>query len=137
MKPHNNIGCFAHGKATLAAAITSTLVDKGSPTSIIYDDIPCAEYEPVPLPRKPRRSAASLLAATAMLAGLLGIGGGRSSAMERNDPNREKTPQDLERMAAAQRKRDRKAARCRADITPNDQCEGLATKADLRNTNDE
>lgn len=68
-----------------------------------------------PAPKPPRRKSAlmGILAATAMLAGSygFGMGGGRSSAMERNDPNREKTPEDLERMAAAQRKRDRKAAR--------------------------
>lgn len=53
-----------------------------------------------------------LLAMTAMLAGSFGMGyGGRSSSAERHDPDREKTPEDLERMAAAQRKRDRKAAR--------------------------
>jgi len=52
-----------------------------------------------------------LLAMTAMMAGSFGMGGGRSSSAERHDPDREKTPEDLERMAAAQRKRERKAAR--------------------------
>lgn len=71
--------------------------------------------------QKPRSSSMiGLLAMTAMLAGSLGIGGGRSSAMERNDPNREKTPEDLERMETAQRKRDRKAAR---KGLPNDKIE--------------
>jgi hypothetical protein len=42
---------------------------------------------------------------------MYGMGGGRSAAAERNDPNREKTPEDLARIAAAQRKRERKAKR--------------------------
>jgi len=69
--------------------------------------------QPPPPIWKPRKSMAGLLAMTAMLAGcgMYGMGGGRSSAAERNDPDRPKTPQDLERMAAAQLKRERKAAR--------------------------
>ena len=65
----------------------------------------------------PKRRSGSgmmgLMAATAMLAGAFGfgMGGGRSSYAERHDPDREKTPEDLERMAAAQRKRDQRAAR--------------------------
>lgn len=50
-----------------------------------------------------------LLALTA-LAMMPGMGGGPLAADIRNDPDREKTPEDLERIAAAQRKRERKAA---------------------------
>ena len=68
-----------------------------------------------PAPKPPRRRSPlvmGLIAGAACLAGgLPGFGGGPLAADIRNDPNREKTPEDLERMAAAQRKRDRKAAR--------------------------
>lgn len=67
-----------------------------------------------PAPKPPRRRSAlmGLIAGAACLAGgLPGFGGGPLAADIRNDPNREKTPEDLESMAAAQRKRDRKAAR--------------------------
>jgi hypothetical protein len=100
MKPHVNIGIIGHmdhGKTTLTAAITSALANAQG-------------AEPAP-PRKPRGSAAGVLAMAALLAGSLGVGGGQLAADVRHDPRREKTPQDLERMAAAQRKRDRKAAR--------------------------
>lgn len=74
---------------------------------------PPQEDAPPPPTRKPRKSMVGLLAMTAMLAGcgMYGMGGGRSSAAERNDPDRLKTPQDLARLAAAQLKRERKAAR--------------------------
>jgi hypothetical protein len=115
MKPHINIGVIGHidhGKTTLTAAITSTLVSEPEKKDFAIDP-PLQEDEP-PLPaRKPRGSMAGLLAMTAMLAGcgMYGMGGGRSSAAERNDPDRPKTPQDLERLVAAQLKRERKAAR--------------------------
>jgi hypothetical protein len=65
-----------------------------------------------PKPQRRKSTLAGVLAVTAMLGGPFFFGGGgRSAAMDRNDPNREKTPDDLERMSAAQRKRDRKAAR--------------------------
>lgn len=72
------------------------------------------DFVDAPAPKPPRRQSAmmGLIAGAACLAGgLPGFGGGPSGADIRNDPSREKTPQDLERMAAAQRKRDRKAAR--------------------------
>jgi hypothetical protein len=54
----------------------------------------------------------TILAVTAMLAGAFGLpGGGPSAASIRHDPRRPKTPDDMERIAAVQRKRDRKAAR--------------------------
>jgi hypothetical protein len=51
-----------------------------------------------------------MLAMTSMIAaaGLYGSYGGTSSAAVRNDPNREKTENDLKHIAAAQRKRERK-----------------------------
>lgn len=59
-------------------------------------------------------SGGGMLALLAM-SGMIGMGlprmrGSRSARAERNDPDREKTPADLERLAAAQRKRERKAA---------------------------
>jgi len=56
-------------------------------------------------------SAMKLLALTTMFGGFGGLGGGRSASAERHDPDREKTPKDLERMKAAQDKRDKRAAR--------------------------
>ena len=63
--------------------------------------------------RKRGFGAMGLMAMTSLLAAScgFGIGGGRSAYSERNDPDRPKTPEDLKRMEAAQRKRDRKAAR--------------------------
>ena len=53
-----------------------------------------------------------LLAMSIMAGACAGLPGWRpSSADVRHDPNRPKTPEDMERMAAAQKKRDRKAAR--------------------------
>jgi hypothetical protein len=68
----------------------------------------------LPMPRRQSKSVMGLLAMTSMLAacGMYGMGGGgRSSYAERHDLDRPKNPEDMERMAAAQRKRDRKAAR--------------------------
>jgi len=56
--------------------------------------------------------AMSLIAAMPFMGG-----GGSSAAAVRNDPEREKTQRDLERIAAAQRKRERKAARRNAQNT--------------------
>ena len=51
-----------------------------------------------------------LMAITALVAGCtLGFGGGPSGADIRHDPDREKTDEDLKRLDAAQRKRERKA----------------------------
>lgn len=62
-------------------------------------------------PRKPFKAGA-LLAMAALIGGGFCLNrGGPSAASIRNDPKRPKTDADLERMEAAQRKRDRKAAR--------------------------
>ncbi len=118
MKKHINIGMMGHinhGKTTLTAAITSTLAS--IPSSSFKDEpekgitippIPDQEYQPAP---KRRSSLMGLMAMTALVAGSFGGYGGHSSYAERHDPNRPKTPEDLDRMEAAQRKRDRKAAR--------------------------
>ena len=64
-------------------------------------------------PRKPFKEGA-LLAMAAMIGGNFCLNlGGPSAKSIRNDPQRPKTDSDLERMEAAQRKRDRKAARKR------------------------
>ena len=89
------------------------------------------EYE-APAPPPPRRSTkvGTILAMTAMLAGGFGFGlpcGGPSAASIRHDPRRPKTAADLERMEAAQRKRDRKAAR---KGPPNDPNPATGTKDD-------
>ena len=72
------------------------------------------EYEAPepPLVRRSRLPALAFIAGAMAMAGTFGLpGGGPSAASIRHDPRRPKTPKDLERMAAAQRKRDRKAAR--------------------------
>lgn len=67
--------------------------------------------------RRSRFRAAGLLAMTAMLAGSFSFGGGRSSYAERHDPNRPKTPEDLERMEAARLRREKKAVKRKAQNT--------------------
>lgn len=98
--------------------LTSKLLPDGYEKRVCVDEL--SEWMRVDLvnapdPKPPRRRSAmmmGLIAGAACLAGgLPGFGGGPLAADIRNDPNREKTPEDLERMAAAQRKRDRKAAR--------------------------
>lgn len=70
-----------------------------------------ALYQPDP-PRPAKSKMAGLMAMTALAAGACGWGyGGHSSYATRNDPDRQKTPEDLERMTAAQSKRERKAAK--------------------------
>jgi hypothetical protein len=67
----------------------------------------------VPLRRR-TPSAIGLIALTAMLAGAgmyLPGGGGPSGQSIRNDPDREKTPEDLRKLEAARLKRERKAAK--------------------------
>ena len=55
--------------------------------------------------------------AMSALAMMSGMSGRRLAAKIRNDPGREKTPYDLERIAAAQNKQERKAAlRCQYNI---------------------
>lgn len=68
-----------------------------------------------PTQKHPSKSALGL---TAMLASLgvhpgMPRGGGPSAASIRNDPKREKTPEDLRRMEAARKKFNEKAARRR------------------------
>lgn len=66
------------------------------------------EYHLDPPPLYPRsKSVSRLLATTALLASGFGYGG-HSSYAERHDPDRKKTVEDLEKMAKAQLKRDRK-----------------------------
>lgn len=64
--------------------------------------------------RRPRVGAAGLLAMSALIAGSFGFNGGRSSYAERHDPHRPKTTEDLERMEAARLRRERKAAKRKA-----------------------
>ena len=65
-----------------------------------------------PLVRRSRLPALAFIAGAMAMAGTFDLpGGGPSAASIRHDPRRPKTPDDLERMEAAQRKRDRKAAR--------------------------
>ena len=67
----------------------------------------------VPLRRR-TPSAIGLMTLTAMLAGAamyLPGGGGPSGQSIRNDPDREKTPDDLRKLEAARLKRERKAAK--------------------------
>lgn len=129
MKPHiniGNIGHIDHGKTTLTAAICSALgatLKQPEPVMVCppSDDLrglaienTAMEYTPAPVivdPPPHRRSPVMAMMALTALAMMPGMGGGPLAADIRNDPNREKTPEDLERMAAAQRKRDRKAAR--------------------------
>ena len=59
--------------------------------------------------------SAALLLGVAM-SGLPLFGFGRSSQVERYDPDRPKTADDLEALAAAQEKRDRRAAKRERDI---------------------
>ena len=75
-------------------------------------------------PSRRRKSSAmmGLLSMTAMMGVAFGMGGGGySSSAERHCPDREKTPEDLERIAAAQRKRDKKAARRNSHQNTKDQ----------------
>lgn len=61
-----------------------------------------------------KSSLASIVALTALAAGVDafgGLGSGPSGQHVRNDPRREKTPEDLARLAKAEEKRRRKAAK--------------------------
>lgn len=126
MKPHINIGMIGHvdhGKTTLTAAITASLATRPEPILVSPKsedprgrtiETRHVEYAPAPIivdPPQRRRSPVMAMMALTALAMMPGRGGGPLAADIHNDPSREKTPQDLERMAAAQRKRDRKAAR--------------------------
>jgi hypothetical protein len=125
MRPHINIGTIGHvdhGKTTLTAAITATLSEQHRSEPVIVHPDPehktrgitintnHMEYYPDPAPRS--NSALKLMAMTAMLAGGFGLRGYNPSGADiRHDPKRPKTPKDMERMYAAQKKRDRKAAK--------------------------
>jgi hypothetical protein len=131
MKPHINIGTIGHidhGKTTLTAAICAAMAHKSCPDAIILAPpadgnqlltmaVAAEQYQPAPIVMdyRPRRSPLAAALVLPIMCGMMsmmpGWSAGNPSQQERNDPNREKTPQDLERMAAAQRKRDRKAAR--------------------------
>jgi hypothetical protein len=129
MRPHIHIGTIGHvdhGKTTLTAAITNTLANSTPPPLIVRPDtgvkIETAHVEyhqPAQAPvvmdvtRRPKLGATGLLMLTAALGGLAmpGFRYAPSARSIRNDPHRPKTPEDLARMEAAQRKRDRKAAR--------------------------
>ncbi len=133
MKPHINIGTIGHidhGKTTLTAAISATLANRPEPILVspksedlrgLMIESKAMEYTPAPIIVDPprRRSPVMPLFIMATMAGMLGMTGAPSAADVRNSPDREKTPEDLERMAAAQRKRDRKAARKGSTNTPN------------------
>jgi len=66
--------------------------------------------------RRPRSSMIGLLAMSAMLGGGFAgaFGGGRSSYTERHDEERPKTKHDLERIEEARLRRERRAAKKRA-----------------------
>ncbi len=66
--------------------------------------------------RRPRGSMIGLLALSAMLGGGFGgaFGGGRSSYTERHDEERPKTKHDLERIEEARIRREKRAAKKRA-----------------------
>lgn len=74
--------------------------------------------------RRPRSSMIGLLAMSAMLGGGFGgaFGGGRSSYAERHDEERPKTKHDLERIEEARIRREKRAAKKRAqndkDVQP-------------------
>ena len=129
MRPHINIGMIGHvdhGKTTLTAAITAAMAQAPAPLivgppaddSLAFERMATMEYKPDPvvveaMPRRRNPLAAALVLPImcGMAAMMPGWSAGNPSQQERNDPRREKTPADLERMAAAQRKRERKAAR--------------------------
>lgn len=133
MKPHINVGMIGHvdhGKTTLTTAICAAMAHKSAPTEAMVvppsdgnqvmkiESIAAKEYQPDPVIAYQPRHRCPLAAAFVLpiMCGLAamrfpGLSARNPSQQERNDPRREKTPQDLERMAAAQRKRDRKAAR--------------------------
>jgi hypothetical protein len=125
MKPRLNIGMIGHvdhRRTTATAAIVSATANRPACPVVVNEppergitiNTAHVEYEaPEPLPPRRSTKVGTILAVTAMLAGGFGFGlpGGPSAASIRHDSKRPKTDADLERMEAAQRKRDRKAAR--------------------------
>ena len=133
MKPHINIGTIGHidyGKTTLTAAICAAMAHKSCPDVIILAPpadgnqlltmaVAAEQYRPAPIivdhpPRRRSPLAAALV--LPIMCGMMsmsipGWSARNPSQQERNDPRREKTPEDLERMSSAQMKRYRKAAR--------------------------
>ena len=81
----------------------------------LTEDVVGVDVPPLVVPLRRRTpSAIGLMALTAMLAGaamyLPGCGGPSGQSI-RNDPDREKTPDDLRKLEAARLKRERKAAK--------------------------
>jgi len=126
MKPHINIGTIGHidhGRTTLTAAICATLATRPEPILVnpksddlreIMIESKAVEYTHAPVIAEHRPRQNSMMAMMAMIGGLGGMPGMSArnpSQQERNSPNREKTPEDLERMEAAQKKRDRKSTK--------------------------
>ena len=72
--------------------------------------------------RRPRGSMIGLLALSAMLGSGFGgaFGGGRSSYTERHDEERPKTKHDLERIEEARIRREKRAAKKRAQNVQDD-----------------
>lgn len=121
-RPHVNIGTIGgFTSPTLISSVLSATTSANSTEIITVDEgstiagTSYVEYKPeLPLTKKPKSSMLSMLA----MAGMMGGGGfpmlawkGRSAATVRNDPNREKTQDDLDRLEAARQKRERKEAR--------------------------
>lgn len=122
MRPHINIGQIGHvdyGKTTLTEAITAALSEQQrSEPAVVHEEpsgitINTNPVEYVNAPEPPARKTNSLMRLLAMSEMIAGSfkSCNPSSADIRHDPNRPKTPKDLERMETAQKKRDRKAAK--------------------------
>jgi hypothetical protein len=125
MKPRLNIGMIGsvdHGRTTMTAAIVAAMANRPACPVVVVDppergitiNTAHVEYEAPepPLVRRSRLPALAFIAGAMAMAGTFDLpGGGPSAASIRHDPRRPKTPDDLDRMEAAQRKRDRKAAR--------------------------
>lgn len=123
MRPHLNIGTIDHVKTTLTAAIVGSMADTKVEQPLFppleeFPNIPPHVFKPNPpvfeeTPKSRRSRLSTILGATAMMGmygGMMGMGG-PSGAYIRFNPDREKTPEDLEKMEAARRKRELKAAK--------------------------
>jgi len=125
MKPRLNIGMIGsvdHGRTTMTAAIVAAMANRPACPVVVVEppeqgitiNTAHVEYEAPepPLVRRSKLPALAFIAGAMAMAGTLGLPRGAPSAASiRHDPRRPKTAADLERMEAAQRKRDRKAAR--------------------------